>query len=781
MQNAISDSAATKDAHVQSGRWLTREWRRLGLWLPVAFGAGVVWFFSLPQPTPPDNWLVASVSFLLAAIIGWRGWQGWQFRPLFLACWLLGAAGAAFSFGATIAAHRLPQIHTPVLKETLPDTTLSGVVEDILVGPDSVKILLGTLRIDTLAPEKKPKKLRITTRRYQMEAVPEGSKKRQVNFHVGDRVILRATLFPPPPPASPGQFDFGRHFYFKEIGGVGFSYDRIIVLKKAAAAEGWEGALARFRLELSERVRQQIGGQGKWAEGAIANALMSGQQSAIPTDVNDAMRVSGLTHVLSISGLHLSLAAGIVFLSLRMGLLLVLPARWRDQGAKKIAAIAALVSSAAYLAVAGFPIAAQRSYVMVAIMLLAVLFDRQAMGMRSIAVAAVALLLWQPEAVLSSSFKLSFAATLAIIAWAEAGAGLIMRWRGNEMVPLWLRVVLLYFIGAMMTSFVASTITAPLIMADFQQFNSYGVIANMLLSPLVSFWIMPLVVISFLTLPFGLEGLPLQGLAWGISQMIALAEWVAGWPYASITTPTLTTAGTALVVAGGLWLMLWRTGWVRVFGLPAMLLGIWLAYQAPLPQMLLNRDGSQIATQQNDGTWRMLRGGTRNLNAKQWLEAVNQQEYARVPKDQDTICSAVGCAWQVADAQVLLRFDPKPLREYTPRVRIPDSELSPEKLKKRRESQAKMRAKYAQKNASARAEQAHLIQQMDAQVKTLRPEDVLIDLRANAQPQKQTHYIDKAAMRASGGMAFYQNDAGGWLVKTVADQQGRWPWAITMQ
>ena len=760
--------------HSMRSDWLHREWRRLGLWLPVSLGGGIAWYFGLDGPTKAQSWLLASAFFALAAMLGWFGMRRFMGYWPFVMVTILGMALGAVGLGGGLAAIRLQAIAAPILPHNLEQTTISGVIEDMLVQPDSLKLTLGTLRIDPLNPSEKPDHIRITTRRYRMEKAEEGDKRRQAHFDIGDRVILRATLFPPPSPASPGQFDYARYFYFQQIGAIGFSNDRITILHKATEASGFDGWLARFRLHLSERIRQQIAERnGRPSEGAIATAMMTGQQNAIPRPVNDAMRVSGLSHVLSISGLHLALAAGIVFVTLRMLFLLALPPRWRDKGAKKMAAFGALLSALAYLAVSGYPVAAERSFIMIAFVLVAVMLDRQALGMRSLAVAALLLLLWQPESLLSASFQLSFAATAAIIAWAEAGTGLLMRWKSNEGVPPWLRTLTLYVGGSLATSFVASMITAPLIMMSFQQFNSYGLISNLILSPLISFWIMPLIVISFVALPLGLEAWPLQGVGWGIGQMIRLADWVSGLPYASLSTPTLPPLGLALVAGGGLWLLLWRTGRVRLMGIPAIAIGLWLAWQQPHPEILISRDGKQVAAQLPGGEWRMLTGSRKNLTAQQWLEVTGRKSYA-VPEETDALCDKVHC--RVAD--ILLRFDPKPPRAYKPRPpKKPDSELTEAQLKRRQQSREKSAAKRAEKLAAMQAQQAEQTTAVDASLSSFPASGLVLDIREKPADAGAALRITRQDILAARGMILWREGAI-WHVRTVAEQQGRWPWAI---
>lgn len=749
--------------HDRLSALLAREWPRFVLWLPVALGIGIAWFFALSGPTRPQEWLLASVCAFVGTGLASRAQDDFKFRSVALGLMGAGLVMGMVALGGTAAAWRLPRLATPVLHAPLEQQTLSGVIEDIVVAPGALKLTLGELRIDALPKNQWPHRLRITSRQYSTEMAP--GKKRPVDFAIGDHVILRATLYPAPPPSSPGQFDVARNFFFQGIGGVGFTNDRITVLTRAEDKRGWQGWIADLRLRVGEEIRQGIGG----AEGAIATALISGQQDAIPQSAVVAMRAAGLSHVLSISGLHLAIAAGIVFVVARLLLLFLLPARWRDSGAKKIAAFLALLSSFAYLLLSGAPVAAERSYVMVALVMLAVLLDRQALSIRSVMLAAFILLLWQPEMLLSISFQLSFAATLAIVAGAEAIAPLIRRWQAFEGVPSGLRRLGLYVFVSVATSTVATLATAPLVMDGFAQFNSYGVLSNLLLGPLVDLWIMPLVVVCLVMLPFGIPHFVLWPLGKGILGMIWLAEWVAGLPGAQLSAPTLTPLGLGLVVFGGLWLMLWRTGGLRLLAVPAMLLGIALAWTQSPPILLIGEDAKQVAARLPDGRWGMLNGSIRNMRAKSWATRLGT-EFVR-PEE----CGLVLCHLTANGQPLLVRFDPR--SAWRSRPRIPREE-TPEEQARRAPARARAEKMRAEKDEERRQALSDAQWDADAACDHAPPHSIVVDLRVEKADcgLRSLTRITRRELAVLGNTAVDEM-GDGWRVQGVMPRQGQWPWA----
>src|SRR5208282_2833715 len=238
---------------------------------------------------------------------------------------------------------------------------------------------------------------------------------------------------------------------------------------------------------------------------------------------------SGVGHVLSVSGYHMALVAGVVFFILRAGFALV-PGLALRRPVKKWAAAAALAAAACYLVLSGAEVATQRSFIMTAVVLIGVMADRPALTLRTIAVAALAVLLLAPEAVVHPSFQMSFAATLALIAayergipWIAAGADTSLGAR----VALW---------GAreagflMLASLVAGFATMPYAAYHFHRLAPYGVLANLLAMPVISALSMPAGLLALVAMPFGFDGPLWQLMGVGIDWMIMVATWVAHLP-----------------------------------------------------------------------------------------------------------------------------------------------------------------------------------------------------------------------------------------------------------
>ncbi|MEQ1789492.1 MAG: ComEC/Rec2 family competence protein, partial [Rickettsiales bacterium] len=442
---------------------------------------------------------------------------------------------------------------------------------------------------------------------YTPKRVSISLKNVEESLAVGDLIEVQATLFPPPTPVMPQAYDFSRMFYYQQLGAVGYSPRTPVVLEKADI-NNLEQKINDLRLSITQRILAPMTNENGW----IAAALMVGEQSGVSKDVSDVMRNSGIYHVLSISGLHMSLAAMLVFFSTRFLLSLYPPLALRVS-TKKIAAIVALLSSFAYLLLAGYPVPAVRSFIMVAAVMVAVLFDRSGISIFSIAWAAVIILLWQPESLLGASFQLSFSATLGIIAFYERFSGVLHKANIGYWHKIWL-----YFMGIMFTSLVATLATTPLVIYHFNRYTLWGIIANMLLMPLVSMWVMPAAVIAFIMMPFALEYYPLVALDYGISIMMRGARMFNEFPYASISMPPPNFWGIILAVFGGLWLVIWQKK-LRIMGVPLIIIGVATIWLHKPYDILISNNASKVAVRLENGEFLFMRGKDDSFDGQVWL------------------------------------------------------------------------------------------------------------------------------------------------------------------
>jgi competence protein ComEC len=543
---------------------LALEQPRWPLWVPVALGIGVVLFFRLPHEPWPGLFAALTLAAALALYCARRA----PALPL-----LVLAGLGLVALGAASAQWRAVQVAAPVLQARWGPAELTGRVVAVEIRPEGRRVILDELFLTGVPPSLTPARIRLNLRQGQRMPV------------TGERIAVRAQLVPPPEPVIPGGYDFARRAWFERIGAVGSARGTLRVVSSEQVGS-WHLVLAAARTAAVARVLEIDPGPA----GQVSAALLTGEMGHIEPGVMNAMRDSGLAHLLSISGLHISLVGGIVFFTLRIAITLVPPLALRCH-AKKIAALGALLAITAYALFAAPAVPIARAWFMGAVVLIAVLIDRAPVSMRLVAWAATVILVATPEAVLGPSFQMSFAAVVALIAAWEAiarplqrrmaGAGLAMR--GLQLVA-----------GSLATTLIASVATAPFALYHFNRVAMFAVAANLVAVPLTTFLVMPAAVLALALLPLGFDSWPIAAMNFGNALVVAIAREVAAWPAASLPAPGMPDWGLALVVLGGCWLCLWRMRW-RLLALPLIAVGLVSPWTVAAPDLLISGDGRLIA------------------------------------------------------------------------------------------------------------------------------------------------------------------------------------------
>jgi len=396
----------------------------------------------------------------------------------------------------------------------------------------------------------------------------------------GAAIRVRARLVPPPPPMLPGGYDFSRTAWFAGISATGSAIGPVTIL-----SPGQLGILDFAQQGLSRHVQDNIAG----SPGAIAAALASGDRGGISEADDQAMRDAGLTHLLSVSGLHVSaVIAAAYFVVLRF--LALLPWLALRVRLPLVAAGAGAVSGIGYTLLTGAELPTIRSCLGAVLVLLAMAIGRDPLSMRLVAIAAFVVLLFWPEALVGPSFQMSFAAVIAIVALSGAApvaAFMAPREEG------WLARMGRNLVMLLGTGVVIELALMPIGLFHFHQAGVYGALANVIAIPLTTFVSMPLIALALLLDTAGLGG-PVWWLAGqSLNLLLALAHFTAGQPGAVTTMPAMGSQAFLLFVAGGLWLALWQ-GRVRLWGLvPAGLGAALLAILTP-PDLLVSGDGRHV-------------------------------------------------------------------------------------------------------------------------------------------------------------------------------------------
>jgi competence protein ComEC len=623
-------------------RRLEAEQDRWFFWVPVLLGVGIGHYFALPF----EPHVLMAIAPLVAAIAIW-----WLARTSLAV--LVAGALLAVSAGFALAKLRVEWVRAPVLAKEMRAVEVRGLIE--LIEPRAEGGGRLTLRVNALgdlSPDARPVRVRITSR------------KDVTGLAAGMAVRVRATLMPPALPALPGDYDFGRQVWFQRLGAVGYTA-RAPEPDPGAGAAPWDlrfwVAVERLRQAMGARIRSALPGE----EGAIANALITGQRGGIPEATNAAYRDSGLVHILSISGLHMAIMAGSVFFFVRL-LLAAVPVLALTYPIKKWAAAVAMLGAFAYLLISGSAFPTVRSTIMISIMFLAVLLDRPAVTLRNVVLSALVILVIFPESLLDVGFQMSFAAVVALVSVYE-----VLRGRpGWQLLPegawAWIGV---FFAGIVISTLIASAAVAPFGAYHFHKSQQYAVLANLIAMPICDLIVMPAALATLILMPLGLEAAPLWLMGAGIEAMTWTAKRVASLPGAVLFVPGMPTSAFLLMVAGGLWLALWRTRW-RLAGIAVIAGGIALAPTLQLPDVLVGGDGKLVAARNSDGRLAAI-GPARAFELQRWLEHDGDR---REPKEAAEAagfsCDGIGCRTRVKGLTVAVARHPAAFTDDCRQARI---------------------------------------------------------------------------------------------------------------
>jgi competence protein ComEC len=588
MNTEVRDFTAEPGVHgsrIKSG--MTRFWRglsarleivaeaerdQLPLWLPVALILGIAAWFALPDR---DSWIAFLLLAATAALAGLAAAPGTRWgRALLL-------FGLAAMLGCGLVWWKAERAAAPRLgRERMMELTATVESVQSLAAQRSVRLVVRP------AGEGMPVRLRINVDEEKL--VP--------GIEPDATVRLRAWLMPPAPMAVPGAYDFSRTAWFQRIGGTGRALD--LALVTPAPSQGLAARIAGWRQRLSAHIRDRLGG----AEGGIAAALATGDQHGINEEDAEAMRRSGLAHLLSVSGLHLTAVVGAVML-LTLKLLALSPALALRFRLVLVAAAAGALAGIAYTLLTGAEVPTVRACIAALLVLAGIALGREALTLRLVAVGALVVLLLWPESLPGASFQMSFAAIVAIVALHEHPRMRALFARRDEGLMAKTGRLLLALV---LTGLAVELALAPIALFHFHKAGLYGALANVVAIPLTTFVIMPLEAIALLLDLAGL-GAPFWWLAGqALSLLIGLAHAAAAAPGAVALLPAMPPAAFALIVAGGLWICLWRTK-LRRWGLvPAALGSLW-ALMTPAPDIVVTGDGRHLALRTGDGGLALLR------------------------------------------------------------------------------------------------------------------------------------------------------------------------------
>lgn len=475
------------------------QYKNLFLWAPFVMAFGGALYFSLA--CEPNFSFPIIIVLLLSAII-------YRYKNVFI------RTIALFAFGFFYAMSFTHIINTEQIKDTFDFVSINGTVKDIDFTSDSTRVLLS---INAQQIDKKLSDKNLNIRISIKDAKDD--------INIGDKISGYARIFHPSARYTPSSFDFARWAYFSKISGTGFFREYEIINQHSS------GNLRTFIHE--------------HAKSALTDSLVLGYKKAIAENENKIWKSIGIGHVWSISGFHMTLIGGWLFALFYLIFRSIAPLTKRIP-AKYPAIICAWFGLIFYLCISGISVATTRAFLMATLIFIATLFGRGILSLRNAALAFLIIFLINPFSIMNAGFQLSFAAIFGLI-WFFGNHEYVKRSFGQKIFH--------YIYLAIMTALIATLFTLPFIVAHFGYIPLYSLIGNIIILPIFSFAIMPLVIIGTILALFGNHYI--LNLGHSIYNFaLSVAMHISDLPYANLSMPYISNFVLILTLIGFMLLVL---------------------------------------------------------------------------------------------------------------------------------------------------------------------------------------------------------------------------------
>ena len=558
------------------------------VWTPFLFGTGIGFYYLLPNE--PNYWLSLAVLEIVLFVFYLLRYKNLHIFFIALLCIICGFINAQMHSIYQSKKVKFTEDKTTYLQGQITEITYNQKLKDRLLLKDVSDFdnkLQGNYRITISQKES--------------------------DLQINQCVELVATVFPPSPIQIMNGFQLDRKYFYNSLSGIGYSDSEVFVIDcpQNIKKSSFSGRLNKVRKNITNDISKIL----PYDEAGVVDAILIGEKTLIPNDINENYRNSGLAHFLSVSGLHLGSIAGLAFFLIRFLLSLSTYITLRYD-IKKISAFVAIIVSALYLLISGMEIPAQRAFIMTTVVLIGVIFNRQAISLRMISFAAFVLLLIKPYSLISISFQMSFAAVMALIAFYERYGNKIHFWNMNKN---FIQRAVFYLIGIVLCDLVASLATTPFAIYHFHRIATYTSLGNLLAGPLIGLYLMPMILVCLITLPLGLSYYPIKLLGYGVNILNYITEYVAHLPNSVITFNGMPFWGFILIIFGGYWLCAWQQNW-RKLGFIPVIIGFLSLFTVSSPDIVFSEKGKDFALRDNHGFMRIITPNTNNFLKKIWNE-----------------------------------------------------------------------------------------------------------------------------------------------------------------
>lgn len=554
------------------------------LWYPIIFGLGILSYFRFEY----FNSIALYSSIIILCIITLLFYKN---KKLLLLLSII----ITFLIGYIRTAVYTNNLRSPTIKYRMGYAKIYGTIEDFTYYQrnfrERKRILVKVDKIEKVKELEKDERERNKYTSYYtkdglMHNPPKyiriniNNKKYQPKF--GDYVEVGANLIPIPKQAFPGSYNINRVFYYEQIGGIG--YNGYVFKHHHPEEKSLMSKLRNKAYNTREAINNRIIDIVGKENGTLLGSFITGIRGRIRETDYNTMTNAGLAHIIAISGLNMAIVMGLVFTAIRR-ILVQSEYLALNFNIKRFAAIFAIIFGFLYLSITGFPISANRAYIMSVLFFVGIIVDRQNDTMRFLALAAFIILFNEPNAILDAGFQMSFLAVIGLICGFKILKEYDIRTftEHNFLKPFY------YMFAILMSSIFAQIPVLPLLIYSFNNFTPYNLITNMIAIPLSGFITIPLATFSILLFPFNLEKYLLIPASLSLNFILKLSEHIVNLPYSVLVVPSQPLIALFLMIFGFLWFALWEQKW-KYFGIFLFALGIVLSFFKEYPDVIIDTD-----------------------------------------------------------------------------------------------------------------------------------------------------------------------------------------------
>lgn len=558
------------------------------LWCPVIFGIGILSYFRFEYYNIYFFYL--SIYFLAFFAIKFR-----RNKEMLIAI----SAFIIFTAGYVRTATYTKNIAAPTVKYKMGYVKIYGIIEDVSYyqkhGNEKKRLIVKVDKIEKYKkPEKDDRKRNSMTPYFTKDGLMHNTPKYlRININnktyqpkFGDYVEIRANLIPIPKRPFVGAYNLERLFYFQQIGGIaynGYVYSHHHPENQTLYAK-IRNKTYNIRENINNRIIDAIGEN----TGPVVGSFITGIRGKIDAEDYNNMTYAGLAHLIAISGLNMAIIMGLAFLIIRRALVQseYLALKFNI---KKISAIFAIVAGFLYLSITGFPVSANRAYIMSVLFFTGIILERETDTMRFLCLAAILILFNEPNLVLDPSFQLSFFAVIGLI----AGFKFLKEHEIHTYTTNKFLKPFYYFFAVFVSSIITEISVTPIAIFHFNNYTPYNMVTNMVAIPLAGFITLPFATLSIFLFPFHMEKILLVPAGWTIGIILKLSKYVVDLPSGVHIVSSPSILGISLIIAGFLWFSLWEQKW-RYFGILLFALGIVFSIFKKVPDVIIDKDDKFI-------------------------------------------------------------------------------------------------------------------------------------------------------------------------------------------